>query len=351
MLAVVAAFLAAVVVFSALRNREAQMQKAIAQTVDIVVARNDVQLGQKLDAMDLRLARWSRDSMPRGAFTDPSAVTNSYARTVLLAGQPIVQNNIVRADQVSGVMPLIIPPGMRAMSVPVDEVADIAGFVKPHTRVDVLVSVSGSGAEPKAFSKIVLQNIEVLAVAQQIEKGKDDPEIAKVVTLLVSPHEAEKLGLASREGTLRLAMRNYTDNKLIATVGSDLPELFGVVGTMPTVAVNAQPSAAAALAGAPSGGGRPAFSIEIMRDGKNEEKISFVTSGRSKPSIDTGKPVSMISVDHKARRMSAAAPAMKMVPARSDAAVHLNPEPASDAAAFMPLPKTIELPAAYKGVE
>ena len=72
----------------------------------------------------------------------------------------------------------------------------------------------------------MLQNIEVIAVAQQIDKGKDEAEVAKVVTLLVTPHDAEKLGLASREGVLRLAMRNYNDDKMVATAGSDFADLL-----------------------------------------------------------------------------------------------------------------------------
>ena len=217
MLAMVAAVLAAIVVFSALKNREAQVQVALAQTQDIVVAARDVQLGEKLTATDVKLVRWSRQSVPEGAFTDPSMVGNSYARNELVAGQPVVQHNLIQGDKIPGVMPMIITPGMRAMSVAVDEVGDISGFVKPHTHVDVLVAISGTGADNnKPYSKIVLQNIEVIAVEQQIDKGKDEAEVAKVVTLLVTPHDAEKLGLAGREGTLRLAMRNYNDDKLVA---------------------------------------------------------------------------------------------------------------------------------------
>ena len=143
---------------------------------------------------------------------------------------------------------MIITPGMRAMSVAVDEVGDISGFVKPHTHVDVLVAISGTGADNnKPYSKIVLQNIEVIAVEQQIDKGKDEAEVAKVVTLLVTPHDAEKLGLAGREGTLRLAMRNYNDDKLVPTAGSDFADLLGA-RVAPGIAINTQPSSMLAAA-------------------------------------------------------------------------------------------------------
>ena len=184
------------------------------------------QLGTKLDPASVKLVRWARDSVPQGAFTDPQAVAGSFAKSEFVANEPIVASKLFMGEMTSGVMPLLIPAGMRAMSVPVDEVSDIAGFVAPHTRVDILVAVAGTGPGEPSFSRIVLQNIEVLAVAQEIEHVKDQPEVVKVVTLLVTPADAEKLTLASREGLLRLAMRNYSDGKIVATKGIGLPDLL-----------------------------------------------------------------------------------------------------------------------------
>lgn len=355
-LTVVAAFLAAVVVFSALRTREAQMQKAMAQTVDIVVAAHDLTLGDRLDPGDVKLARWARESMPEGAFTDPAAVLNSYVRIEFVAGQPIVRRNLVSGEKIAGVMPLVIPPGMRAMSVSVDEVADIAGFVKPHTRVDVVVAISGPGQQSRAFSRIVLQNIEVLAVAQQIEKGKDEPEVAKVVTLLVTPHEAEELGLASREGTLRLVMRNYNDDKVVATAGTDLAELLGSAGaaalagsTPATFAGQIQPAGLGAQVIAPPSTpkGMHAFSMEIMRDGKRAETLSFV--GGSALRARTGRGLSVAQ-----RRSEPGAPppaaqtAPPMLPAANPASIPASddesPPTAGNLGMYVPVPKTVELP-------
>src|SRR6267154_1755460 len=188
LLAGLGAILAAIVVFSALRNRESEVQRAMAHTVE--------------------------------------AVVGAFAKSQFVANEPVVVSKLYMGEKTSGVMPLLIPPGMRAMSVPVDEVADIAGFVAPHTHVDILAAVSGTGPGESSFSRIVLQNIEVLAVAQEIEHVKDEPQVVKVVTLLVTPVDAEKLTLASREGTLRLAMRNYSDSKIIATNGVAMIDLM-----------------------------------------------------------------------------------------------------------------------------
>jgi len=277
-LAALGAMLAAIVVFSAIRKRESEVQRAMANTVEIVVAANDIPLGTKLESDSVKLVRWSRDSVPQGGFTDPQATAGSFAKTEFEANEPIVASKLYMGEKTSGVMPLLIPPGMRAMSVPVDEVSDIAGFVAPHTRVDILVAVAGTGPGEPSFSRIVLQNIEVLAVAQEIEHVKDQPEVVKVVTLLVTPVDAEKLTLASREGLLRLAMRNYSDAAIVATKGIGLPDLLhegGAVGsTFPVMQIQPAPAMTARPAHGPT-----AFRIEVMRDGKSSEAISFVHSG------------------------------------------------------------------------
>lgn len=276
MLAIVAAFLASVVVFSALRKRERALHQAMAREVSIVVAARDIAIGERIEPSMVKLARWSADSVPSGAFTKGAAVANSYARTELFAGEPIVRQGIVSSAGAKAVMPLLIPRGMRAMSVPVDAVSDVAGFVQPHTRVDVLVALTGNGPTGKALCKIVLQDVQVIAVAQEINPGQSKPKVVKVVTLLVTPQQAEKLGLAQREGTLRLAMRNYDDRQMVRTSGVDLAELLGrsTTGSPVTSDVGQQ---ANSQAGALPPGRR--YSIEIMRNGKQRQTVSFVNGG------------------------------------------------------------------------
>src|SRR5271154_6343441 len=284
-LAAMGAMLAAIVVFSAIRKRETEVQRAMAQTVEIVVAANDIPLGTKLEPDSVKLMRWSRDSIPQGGFTDPQAIADSFAKSEFVANEPIVASKLFMGQTTSGVMPLLIPSGMRAMSVPVDEVSDIAGFVAPHTRVDILVAVAGTGPGEPSFSRIVLQNIEVLAVAQEIQHVKDEPEVVRVVTLLVTPRDAEKLTLASHEGMLRLAMRNYSDAKIVATDGVALPDLLrrgGGSGDMTMPVMQVQPAPVAPVAAARPAHGPSTFRIELMRDGKSSEAISFVHSGMGK---------------------------------------------------------------------
>ncbi len=367
LLAGLAAMLASVMVYSALKRREAEVQNAMAHNVEVVVAAYDLPLGTKIELGEVKTARWSADSLPDGAYTDPKQVLGSYVKNSLVANEPIVQSKLFTGDKTAGVMPLLIPFGMRAVSVPVDEVSDVAGFVLPHTRVDVLVATTGEGANDKAFSKVILQNVEVLAVAQEVEQKKDEPEIVKVVTLLVTPQESERLALASHSGTLRLAMRNYNDNKIVLTSGSDVPQMlraYSLAPDVPVMAVQPEPRHVV-VAHRP----RP-VEIEILRNGKSSESVSFVNEaaanfdGSGKTAAHSHKAAAQADEDADADADTAddasttvasapepdhhdlAAPMVKDVVGKDAAA------PASVAAAtsdhaptdHAPTPKTIDIP-------
>jgi len=272
MLAGVAALVAALVVYSALKKREEEVQRAMAQSVNIVVAAHDLHIGTQLDPTAVKIARWSRDSMPPGAFTDITAVSGKYVKTSFVENEPIVADRLFAGVKTAGMLPLLIPAGMRAMSVPVDEVSDIAGFVLPGAHVDILVSITDKSTNSEPFTKIVLQNVEVLAVAQEIEEAKDEPKVVKVITVLVTPEEAERLSLASHDGTLRLALRNYEDKKVVMTNGSNVSSMLRG-GAAPPVMEHQ----AVAVAPAPRARPRPkAVQVEILRDGSKSESVSFI---------------------------------------------------------------------------
>jgi len=282
LLAGFAALVAALIVYSALKKRERQVQEAMAQSVNIVVASHDLTIGSKLDQNSTKMTRWSRDSVPPGAFTDPGSVMGQYTKTGFVENEPIVADRLFSGIKNAGVLPLLIPNGMRAMSVPVDEVADISGFVLPHTHVDILVTVGGGGPSGGAYSKIVLQNVEVLATAQDIEKINDQPQVVHTITVLVTPQDAERLALASGQGGLRLAMRNYDDSKVVNTSGSTIEQMLHGFGSpqMPTQVVQGQP--------------RPVYQrprakpvqVEVLRNGRSSESVSFIRSGGGSTSAE-----------------------------------------------------------------
>jgi pilus assembly protein CpaB len=355
-LAGLAAMLASVVVYSALKKREAEVQKAMAKTVYIVVAANDLPLGSKIDPGDLKLARWSADSIPDGSFMNPGQVAGAFVKNQFVTNEPIVAAKLFLGQKTAGVLPLLIPPGLRAVSVQVDEVSDIAGFILPHARVDILVAVAnqggGGGGGDKPFSKIVLQNVEVLAVAQEVEKKKDEPELVKVVTVLVTPQDAERLALATREGVLHLAMRNYSDSKIVLTAGTDVEELLHQysLSVTPVMAVQ-HPDAAPII--------RPQlrYQIQIYRDGKSSESVSFVREAladsarrhAAAPAADSYSQVNK-EEDHDDGAVSAP-PASKDDEGVSHASNSRGPTlppsetvPADESASFAPKIKTIDIP-------
>jgi pilus assembly protein CpaB len=291
--AVVAAMVAAIVVYSALKRREAEVQHAMVQSVNIVVAAKDLPIGTALDASSLKTVRWSRDSLPPGAIMNPSSVIGQYTKTAFVESEPIVTNRLFNGTVDAGILPLLIPTGMRAMSVPVDEVSDIAGFVLPHTHVDVLVSLSQGD---KTVSRIVLQDVEVLAIAQEIEKVNNQPEPVRVVTVLVTPQQAERLTLATREGTLRLAMRNYNDKQIVSTNGIDLTQMMGdnspppAPGPLAPMPVDQPPIYVAPPRPRPQ-----PVEVEILRDGRTSESIAFIrghshSSGAPPPAPSSSGP-------------------------------------------------------------
>ena len=175
--------------------------------VQVVVAAGPLKMGQRLSAADLNLLNWPEGMQPPGSF---SRKEDCVGRGVIV---PLVQNEVILDQEVAkpgeGVgLPVTIPTGMRAVSVGVDDVVAVAGFVTPGTVVDVLVTGTGQGGP---ITRTILEHTRVLAVGQQLQTENGKPQSAPVVTLLVNPEDAEKLTLAAADGKIHLALRNTVD--------------------------------------------------------------------------------------------------------------------------------------------
>jgi pilus assembly protein CpaB len=156
--------------------------------------------------------------------------------------EPVVEARLAAKGSGVGLAPLI-PSGMRAMSVRVNDVVGVAGFILPGMRVDVLVTGHPSG-QNETVTRTVLQNVGVLSAGQTIQTdGKSQSILAPVVTLLVSPHDAEALTLANNEGKVQLVLRNSNDEKAVATPGSRLRDLYGAPAPVETAAAPPPPPA------------------------------------------------------------------------------------------------------------
>jgi len=209
---------------------EAARVAAAHATVGIVVASQTIPVGTSIERTSVKIVPWPKEFQPDGALSEVDAVVGKLARATIEKNQPIAEPLVVA--QGTGLMPLLISEGMRAMSVKVDNVTGVSGFITPSSRVDVLVSGTpdGNGSQEQR-SKVILQNIRVLATGTSIEQRNDKPVEVPTVTLLVSPEDAEKLTLATRQEPVRLALRNYRDEDVIRTPGISTHALLGGDGT------------------------------------------------------------------------------------------------------------------------
>jgi len=180
----------------------------------IAVAKVAIPIGSKIIPEQIMVVQFPKESTPDGAFEAPEKLAGRVAVINIAAREPITESRLAPEGTAAG-LSAIIPEGYRAMTVKVDDAAGISGFIQPGTLVDVVVVIDpreGSGMQDP-ISKIVLQNIKVLANGQNIDKPKDEREAnsVKAVTLQVTPEQAEKLALASSEGKLQLVMRSQID--------------------------------------------------------------------------------------------------------------------------------------------
>jgi pilus assembly protein CpaB len=180
----------------------------------VAVAKVAIPLGTKIIAEQIMVVQFPKESTPDGAFDSVEKLIGRVAITNIAAKETITDARLAPEGSAGG-LSAVIPEGYRAMTVKVDDAAGISGFIMPGTFVDVVVVIDpreGSGNQDP-ISKIVLQNIKVLANGQNIDKPEDQREAnsVKAVTLQVTPEQAEKLALASNEGKLQLVMRNQID--------------------------------------------------------------------------------------------------------------------------------------------
>jgi pilus assembly protein CpaB len=192
-------------------------------TVDVVVAAEQIPIGSRIEANQVKLVAWPVEAQPEGTVRTVKDVVGSIVRTTVERNQPVLQTDLVA--QGAGLLPLMIPEGMRGMSVRVDNVTGVSGFITPNSRVDVIIAGLPEG-EADQRSKVVLQNVKVLATGKSIEQKDEKPVEVPTVTLLVSPEEAERLTLAARFDPVRLALRNYRDEEVVKTSGIATRALF-----------------------------------------------------------------------------------------------------------------------------
>jgi len=215
----------------------ANVQAYTTNLASVVVAKVEIPVGSKIIAEQLEVVQYPRSVMPEGTF--PKVGNNLIGRVAvakIAVREPITEARLAPVGAMGG-LSSVIPEGFRAMTVKVDDVVGISGFIMPGTLVDVVVTIEPpeNSAQKEKVSKIVLQNIKVLANGQNIDKPKSEREAERVkaVTLQVTPEQAEKLALAGTEGKLQLVMRNSVDQGDEQTPGANKSSLLSGERAMP----------------------------------------------------------------------------------------------------------------------
>jgi pilus assembly protein CpaB len=217
--------LAAVLALRYLREQATPLMAAEPKKVPIVLAARSLPIGSVVTEQDVKTVAWPGNAVPSGYI---GSVADALGRGVIT---PVAENEPLLAAKVStkdagGGLPIIIRDGMRAMSVRVDEIIGVAGFVLPGTHVDVMLTLDKGDNRSQAITRTILQNVQVLAAGQQVQRDKEGkPQTVTAVTLLVTLEDAELLVLAGKEGRLQLALRNTLDTLSIATAGAKADQL------------------------------------------------------------------------------------------------------------------------------
>jgi pilus assembly protein CpaB len=225
----------------------------------IVVAAAPLQLGTRVGANNLRLIPWPSSAPVAGMFTRIEDCSSRALITPVAANEPIIETKLAPREAGAG-LPATIPEGMRALSVAVNDVIGVAGFVIPGTMVDVLVTGRILNSNNGDVTRTILENVRVLAAGQKIEQDREGkPQTVPVITLLVAPTDAAKLTMASTQGKIQLALRNTIDSKLATPPPVLEVSLFNG---------GAPPREVSSVHSAPP----PPYTVEVIAGAKRENK-------------------------------------------------------------------------------
>ncbi|KVN41811.1 Flp pilus assembly protein CpaB [Burkholderia pyrrocinia] len=204
------------------------VQTSTSAVTQVAVAATDLNLGEPIGPAQIRTVSWPTSSVPPGAFTDTKTLEGRVVRTSLARGEPVLEAKLAPLGTKGG-LSAVIGAGNRAITVRVNDVVGVAGFALPGNYVDVIVNTQEPGKtdNQQSISKIVLEHILVLAVAQQVSRDDTAPKVVNAVTLEVSPEQAEKLDVARSVGTLSLVLRNQVDKQTLNTDGATKLTLLG----------------------------------------------------------------------------------------------------------------------------
>jgi pilus assembly protein CpaB len=260
------------------RYMDRRTAEAHVPTRPVVVAAMDLPVGAELRTENLAVADWPEASVPDGAFQEPKDLEGKVVAVRLYRREPLLAAKLAGAP--NGGLSALLPPGMRAAAVRVDDVVGVAGFVQPGDSVDVIATIRQDGGQAITSSKVILQNVRVLAVGKELDtRARPDKVVpATVATLMVDASQSERLALAAAQGKILLTLRSAADTDVVATDGVTAAALISKPDTeprpQPAVASRRARAAAAVAQAAPAPEKPRDEVVEILR-GDVFEKRKF----------------------------------------------------------------------------
>jgi pilus assembly protein CpaB len=242
-------------------------------SVYVAVAAENLPLGTRLTKEQIKLVGWPSSSPVQGSFSTPEGLVGRGLIQPVHANEPLTETKLAPIEAGAG-LPPSIPPGMRALSVRVNDVIGVAGFTTPGTRVDVLVTLNQANAG--SMSRAVVSNVQVLTAGtlydqEQSKDGKAIP--STVVTLMVTPEDAERIALAQSSGQIMLVLRNPLDIEPTETKGVRLASLMGAPDAPPVVKVEKGQARVARKPAAAAPEAPKFYSVEAIRAAKRSEEV------------------------------------------------------------------------------
>ena len=224
--AILIALVTTVLIVRVLQKKAFDKERASIETQPIAVAMADLSWGTSLTKDMVKVIPFPKDYVPPGCFSSAEKLAGRVLVYPVKMNEPIFESRLAPQTIQAGGVAALISPKKRAVAVKVDKVIGVSGFIHAGNRVDVLVTLDTLGKSSDPVTKIVLENILVLAVGPDVEKKGKDHVPVDVITLEVAPEEAEKLALSASEGKVQLALRNFNDTEDIYTQGTTVSSLL-----------------------------------------------------------------------------------------------------------------------------
>jgi pilus assembly protein CpaB len=282
MIGAVALALGAFVSLFVYKNLQGKGSSSNEPGADVIVAANDIQVGARIEEHDVRTVKYPAAALPAGTYSARSKVLGRGVILPISRGEFILPSKLAPENSGSG-LPSLIPPGMRAVSVRVNEIVSVAGFVGPGTRVDVLLTGTPQGSA-ESQTTTVLQNVSVIASGQRLERNAaGDAQNTPVITLLVSPDDAERLTLASAEGRIQLSLRNPLDTQQDEVAAANARGLYKGGTPAPAPPPTAHPHPVKQQKAQQPAPPPSVLSVEVYQGDKKPDVVKFPEQGSDEP--------------------------------------------------------------------